>query len=134
MSTCRTRVSSSNSFLKTSSTSTVSSVVKPRNSTSKPLLRQSRLGVLKRSRYLRKPKLKFVKFNDIATHSETSDQSEESVTKYPNTPVIQSTCSQQAMNPCPSEDDTSIEELAAYFDCLVYIPKKMSQMAEMMYT
>lgn len=30
-------------------------------------------------------------------------------------------------------DDTSIEELASYFDLFVHIPKKMSSMAEMMY-
>lgn len=30
-------------------------------------------------------------------------------------------------------DDTSIEELASYFDLFVHIPKKMSTMAEMMY-
>ena len=48
--------------------------------------------------------------------------------------AMQSSCSQQALNPCPQDDDTTIEELAAYFDCYVHIPKKMSQMAEMMYT
>ena len=31
-------------------------------------------------------------------------------------------------------DDTSVEELAGYFEDLVHIPKKMSSMAEMMYT
>ncbi|XP_006822785.1 uncharacterized protein LOC102808976 [Saccoglossus kowalevskii] len=31
-------------------------------------------------------------------------------------------------------DDTSMEDLAGYFENLVYIPKKMSPMAEMMYT
>ncbi|CAB3984189.1 Hypothetical predicted protein [Paramuricea clavata] len=31
-------------------------------------------------------------------------------------------------------DDTTPEELAAYFDQLLHIPKPMSQMAEMMYT
>lgn len=31
-------------------------------------------------------------------------------------------------------DDTTVDELAGYFDNLVYIPKKMSHMAEMMYT
>uniref|UniRef100_A0A0A9YS39 Oxidative stress-responsive serine-rich protein 1 n=1 Tax=Lygus hesperus TaxID=30085 RepID=A0A0A9YS39_LYGHE len=30
-------------------------------------------------------------------------------------------------------DDTSMDELASYFDLFVHIPKKMSQMAEMMY-
>ncbi|CAH1397743.1 unnamed protein product [Nezara viridula] len=40
-------------------------------------------------------------------------------------------CAVQARNPSP--DDTSIEELASYFDLFVHIPKKMSVMAEMMY-
>ena len=31
-------------------------------------------------------------------------------------------------------DDTTPEELAAYFDQLLHIPKPMSAMAEMMYT
>lgn len=31
-------------------------------------------------------------------------------------------------------DDTTVDELAGYFENLVYIPKKMSVMAEMMYT
>lgn len=39
------------------------------------------------------------------------------------------TCSQQARM-----DDTTVDELAGYFDNLVYIPRKMSLMAEMMYT
>ncbi|XP_077991777.1 uncharacterized protein LOC144445988 [Glandiceps talaboti] len=39
-------------------------------------------------------------------------------------------CSQEARY----VDDTSMEDLAGYFDNLVYIPKKMSPMAEMMYT
>jgi len=39
-------------------------------------------------------------------------------------------CSQQAL----TEDDITIDELASYLDLLVHIPKKMSPMAEMMYT
>jgi len=43
-----------------------------------------------------------------------------------------SSCSQQAsFGPV---DDISIDELASYLDVFVYIPKKMSPMAEMMYT
>lgn len=40
-------------------------------------------------------------------------------------------CSQEAKL---NELDFTMEELASYFDELVYIPKKMSEMAEMMYT
>ena len=38
-------------------------------------------------------------------------------------------CSQEARL-----DDTSVDDLAGYFDDFVHIPKKMSSMAEMMYT
>ena len=41
------------------------------------------------------------------------------------------TCSDQARL---SVDDLSVDELAGYFDDFVYIPRKMSKMAEMMYT
>ena len=47
-----------------------------------------------------------------------------------NTRLVRS-CSQEAMF---NESDFTAEELAYYFDELVYIPKKMSEMAEMMYT
>jgi len=41
-------------------------------------------------------------------------------------------CSQQARN--PDYEDVTMDELAGYLDAVVYIPKKMSHMAEMMYT
>lgn len=41
-------------------------------------------------------------------------------------------CSQQARN--PDYEDVTIDELAAYLDNFLYLPKKMSIMAEMMYT
>lgn len=41
-------------------------------------------------------------------------------------------CSEQARN--PEYEDTNINELAAYLDNFLYFPKKMSYMAEMMYT
>ncbi|XP_067936734.1 oxidative stress-responsive serine-rich protein 1-like [Watersipora subatra] len=44
---------------------------------------------------------------------------------------IARSCSQQA---ALNEIDFTAEELASYFEELVYIPKKMSEMAEMMYT
>lgn len=50
-----------------------------------------------------------------------------SAIKTPTGPDL--TCSQQARM-----DDTTVDELAGYFDNLVYIPRKMSVMAEMMYT
>lgn len=42
---------------------------------------------------------------------------------------LEMSCSQEARL-----DDTSVDDLAGYFDDLVNIPKKMSSMAEMMYT
>lgn len=107
---------------------------KSRHSDTKPLLRKARLQIVKKSRYLRKPKLNFLKFKEEGTYIESDDASQESGARNQNSRVFQSSCSQQALNPCPEEDDTTIEELAAYFDCIVYIPRKMSQMAEMMYT
>jgi len=41
-------------------------------------------------------------------------------------------CSQQARN--PDYEDTTMDELAAYIDNFLFLPKKMSYMAEMMYT
>lgn len=42
-------------------------------------------------------------------------------------------CSVQARLNTPICDDTTIDELASYFDLFVHIPRKMSHMAEMMY-
>jgi len=44
------------------------------------------------------------------------------------------TCSVQARISPPSSSDVTIGELAGYFEEFVHIPKKMSHMAEMMYT
>lgn len=41
-------------------------------------------------------------------------------------------CSQQARS--PDYEDVTMDELAAYLDNFLYLPKKMSHMAEMMYT
>lgn len=46
---------------------------------------------------------------------------------------VSSTCSQQARL-TTSTCDVTIDELASYFETFVHIPKKMSSMAEMMYT
>lgn len=42
-----------------------------------------------------------------------------------------STCAEEARN---DATDLSVDELASYFDEFVHIPRKMSEMAEMMYT
>ncbi|XP_033644937.1 oxidative stress-responsive serine-rich protein 1-like [Asterias rubens] len=50
-------------------------------------------------------------------------------------PRSEFSCSQQArFTHDISFDDTTADDLAGYFENLVYIPKKMSEMAEMMYT
>ncbi|XP_038057696.1 uncharacterized protein LOC119729202 [Patiria miniata] len=50
-------------------------------------------------------------------------------------PRSEFSCSQQArFTPDISFDDTTADDLAGYFENLVHIPKKMSDMAEMMYT
>lgn len=50
-------------------------------------------------------------------------------------PSTSSSCSQQALiniNP-GSTGDVTIDEIASYFENILFIPKKMSEMAEMMY-
>ncbi|KFB36024.1 AGAP006255-PA-like protein [Anopheles sinensis] len=50
----------------------------------------------------------------------------------PTNAAASASCSQQArLNTMPC--DVTIDEMASYFETLVYIPKKMSTMAEMMY-
>lgn len=55
--------------------------------------------------------------------------------KLPQKTQSSSSCSLQARLTSPPLqcDDTTIDELASYFDLFVHIPKKMSHMAEMMY-
>ena len=50
-------------------------------------------------------------------------------------PSPSTSCSQQAGAGAAAAvcDDVTIDELASYFETLVHIPKKMSEMAEMMY-
>ncbi|XP_053673141.1 uncharacterized protein LOC128723426 [Anopheles nili] len=53
-------------------------------------------------------------------------------TGVPSASSTAASCSQQArLNAMPC--DVTIDEMASYFETLVYIPKKMSTMAEMMY-
>ncbi len=92
-----------------------------RHSQSKPLLRKSRLMIFKKSHYIRKPKLNVVKFAGYGTFPVTDEETREVESRSLNLNHPQPTCSQQALNPCPSEDDTTIEELAAYFDCFVHV-------------
>ncbi|KAB0796159.1 hypothetical protein PPYR_10220 [Photinus pyralis] len=47
---------------------------------------------------------------------------------------VSTTCSHQARMTVTPSCDVTIDELASYFETFVHIPKKMSSMAEMMYT
>jgi len=59
------------------------------------------------------------------------EDSESDVTLVePAVPQVQQSCSQQAT----SNVELNINELASYFDLYLHLPKKMSPMAEMMYT
>lgn len=61
--------------------------------------------------------------------------SERTLNRRGNIAMSKQSCSQQArLSQAAAVDDTTVEELAGYFDNLVHIPKKMSAMAEMMYT
>ena len=69
-----------------------------------------------------------------SSHSETVKKSAEACHACPIHPrrcLLPCTCATQArLDP----DDLTMDELACYFDDFVHIPKKMSSMAEMMYT
>ncbi|KAF5299857.1 hypothetical protein FQA39_LY11394 [Lamprigera yunnana] len=66
-----------------------------------------------------------------AFHSVRSNQNVHTK-KSENQPVT--TCSHQARMSVAPSCDVTIDELASYFETFVHIPKKMSSMAEMMYT
>lgn len=60
--------------------------------------------------------------------SANSALSSENLKSKNSDPYLERSCSQEARL-----DDMTVNELACYFDDFVYIPKKMSSMAEMMY-
>lgn len=62
-------------------------------------------------------------------HRQTKQQCCKSSGSVPTYETDHVSCSQEARL-----DDLTVNELAGYFDDFVYIPKKMSSMAEMMYT
>lgn len=99
----------------------------------------------KKRTILKQPKLKIIRFRVLADqfphHKVRRKTFKCEVTPKKNSnetnpaavmDSLSPSCSQQARQVYP--DDVSINELAAYFDNMVYIPKKMSIMAEMMYT
>ncbi|XP_047500482.1 uncharacterized protein LOC125046672 [Penaeus chinensis] len=65
------------------------------------------------------------------TEGELPDLKSLSLTEASDAAAIRS-CSQQARS--PDYEDVTMDELAAYLDNFLYLPKKMSHMAEMMYT
>uniref|UniRef100_A0A7G3AK98 Oxidative stress-responsive serine-rich protein 1 n=1 Tax=Lutzomyia longipalpis TaxID=7200 RepID=A0A7G3AK98_LUTLO len=69
------------------------------------------------------------------TNQELFDVSPHSNLCVPRLPANGSSCSQQArIHVVAATCDVTIDELASYFETFVHIPKKMSSMAEMMYT
>lgn len=66
-------------------------------------------------------------FKKLKAASAATSSSES--TAVPATRPLERSCSQQARL-----DDVTMDELAGYFEHYVYIPRKMSSMAEMMYT
>ena len=113
---------------------------KLKHSGAKPLLRESRLQIVRKSRYIRKPKLHLVKFRSYDQIFDSDhvavEESAPTINIHPSTndPNVQSSNSQQALSPHTHASDDTIDELAAYFEYYVHIPKTMSQMAEMMYS
>lgn len=74
--------------------------------------------------------LKVNNVNDCAKWWKCEANSERQLRESNTDRSSHGSCSQEALNPpC----DVTIDELASYFETLVYIPKKMSSMAEMMY-
>lgn len=69
-----------------------------------------------------KPKLKRLSESSDGASGLSTDQADTDCN-------LEMSCSQEARL-----DDTSVDDLAGYFDDFVHIPKKMSSMAEMMYT
>ena len=75
-------------------------------------------------------------FCDYMKPSFQSARSKNSVPDQRNTDTItvSVSCSHQARSNTTQPCDVTIDELASYFETFVHIPKKMSSMAEMMYT
>ena len=49
--------------------------------------------------------------------------------------VVMRSCREQAAAACVNSfDDTTVDDLAGYLDEIMFIPKPMSEMAELMYT
>ncbi|EZA58219.1 hypothetical protein DMN91_012027 [Ooceraea biroi] len=69
-----------------------------------------------------------------ATGSSGQSDASGGMTGQQQTSSSPNTCSIQARISPPSSSDVTIGELAGYFEEFVHIPKKMSHMAEMMYT
>lgn len=64
----------------------------------------------------------------------TSTQNNTNNQRSDNNGAVITTCSHQARMSVAPPCDVTIDELASYFETFVHIPKKMSSMAEMMYT
>uniref|UniRef100_A0A1L8DAG6 Oxidative stress-responsive serine-rich protein 1 n=1 Tax=Nyssomyia neivai TaxID=330878 RepID=A0A1L8DAG6_9DIPT len=72
---------------------------------------------------------------DDDRQQDTSELTTQSSSCVLRLPPNRSSCSQQArIHVVTATCDVTIDELASYFETFVHIPKKMSSMAEMMYT
>jgi len=95
------------------------------------LIRKSRFNASSvKTHYLKDPVLTLKTNDEQKVNKDPAEKVK--VEKSVEPTEISQSCSQQAM--LPQCDDITINELAAYFDTYVHIPKKMSLMAEMMYT
>jgi len=101
----------------------------------KPLSQKSDLNYVRKSKYIRSPKLKIVNFQNKNTSrpQEKESSSEETNSTNVQSPIQpnQSSCSHEARNSYSNDD---VDELAFYFDYHLQIPKKMSPIAYIMYT
>ena len=110
------------------------SFLQTKRSIPKPLLRESRLNVLKKkkSSLIRKSKLnvnKTRRWMTIDSKPEENDSTEvESATE------VEPPSYSQAAPISHDVTDVEVDNLAAYFEYHIHLPKKMSFMAEMMYT
>ncbi|KAH7981502.1 hypothetical protein HPB49_024813 [Dermacentor silvarum] len=106
----------------------------------KPHLRKHHLSGRSRKSRLRRASKSLSETNTTPTLPGTSDdQGDKTSARHPMVRSVKKTSSAPDLTCAPDQtgppqDDTTVNELAAYFENLVHIPREMSAMAEMMYT
>ena len=77
-------------------------------------------------------------FNSLSVSSASASSSSEvslASSSAPRAACSHMSCRQQAVTYAPSYfDDTTVDDLAGYLDEIMFLPKPMSEMAELMYT